>query len=144
MFDIVEATTDSEILHCFPVMRQLRPHLLEAEFLPRVRRQIAGGYRLVFSVCDQKVVAVGGFRLLEMLNRGLSMYVDDLVTDEYARGKGHGSRLLDWLVQKAIALGCERFHLDSGVQRFEAHRFYLHKGMDITAHHFSMKLPKPP
>ena len=30
-------------------------------------------------------------------------------------------------------------HLDSGVQRFGAHRFYLASRMDIIAHHFSMK-----
>ena len=28
--------------------------------------------------------------------------------------------------------------LDSGVQRFPAHRFYLGQGMAITAHHFAL------
>jgi hypothetical protein len=31
-------------------------------------------------------------------------------------------------------------HLDSGVQRFAAHRFYLARRMDITCHHFALKL----
>jgi len=43
-------------------------------------------------------------------------------------------------VAQARAEGCAQFQLDSGVQRFGAHRFYLMKRMDITAHHFGLKL----
>jgi len=35
--------------------------------------------------------------------------------------------------------GCGQVHLDSGVQRFAAHRFYLRNGFDIASHHFSVK-----
>jgi GNAT superfamily N-acetyltransferase len=121
-------------------MLELRPHLVENEFVTRIRRQMKESYRLVYAAQDGEVAAVAGYRLEEMLNRGPAMYVDDLVSSERVRGKGFGSKLFDWLVQRARDAGCARFHLDSGVHRFEAHRFYLHKGMDITAHHFSMKL----
>jgi hypothetical protein len=30
--------------------------------------------------------------------------------------------------------------LDSGVQRFGAHRFYLRRRMNITSHHFAIDL----
>jgi hypothetical protein len=33
--------------------------------------------------------------------------------------------------------GCGELHLDSGVQRFGAHRVYLKNGFDITSHHFA-------
>ena len=36
--------------------------------------------------------------------------------------------------------GCKQFYLDSGVQRFGAHRFYLKNRMIIAAHHFSFDL----
>lgn len=140
MCEICEARSDQEILRCFGVMLELRPHLVENEFVTRIRRQMKESYRLVYAAQDGEVAAVAGYRLEEMLNRGPAMYVDDLVSSERVRGKGFGSKLFDWLVQRARDAGCARFHLDSGVHRFEAHRFYLHKGMDITAHHFSMKL----
>jgi hypothetical protein len=35
---------------------------------------------------------------------------------------------------------CEGFTLDPGVQRFDAHRFYLMKRMKIAAHHFTLSL----
>ncbi|EDN67158.1 GCN5-related N-acetyltransferase [Beggiatoa sp. PS] len=31
---------------------------------------------------------------------------------------------------------CQQIHLDSGIQRLEAHQFYLHEGMEMTGYHF--------
>ena len=134
------AETDDEIRSCFPVMSQLRPHLAAEDFVPRVRRQQVSGYRLAFLEDAGRVAAVAGFRLLENLAWGRFLYVDDLVTDADSRSAGHGERLLAWLVAEAERNGCDGFHLDSGVQRFGAHRFYLRHRMDITSHHFARKL----
>jgi hypothetical protein len=48
--------------------------------------------------------------------------------------------LLAELRERAIDAGCRSLDLDSGVQRFEAHRFYLRERMNITAHHFDLRL----
>lgn len=137
---IREATTDAEISACWPVMHQLRPHIDAAAWLPRVQRQMAGGYRLAFRQAAGAVRAVAGFRLGENLAWGRHLYVDDLVSDAAERSHGHGGALLAWLVALARQQGCAQFHLDSGVQRFGAHRFYLRHGLDITSHHFCLRL----
>lgn len=134
------ATTAAEIGRCFEVMHELRPHLVASEFVERVTRQQAQGYLLAFLESAGVLRAVAGYRLLENLSAGRIFYVDDLVTRNVDHGGGFGSALFDWLVTTAKSAGCEQFHLDSGVQRFAAHRFYLHKGMDIVYHHFAMKL----
>ncbi len=140
MSTIRVADSDELIERCFPVMHELRPHVDHEAFLVRVRRQMAQGYQIAFVEERGEVQAVAGFRVVEMLAWGKAMYVDDLVAAQATRGTGHGSRLFDWLVETARNLKCDQFHLDSGVHRFAAHRFYLHKGMDITSHHFAMKL----
>lgn len=138
---IAEAQTRVEIARCFPVMRQLRTHLVDEEqFLAQVERQRARGFRLAFAEDAGVVRGVAGFRMLESLYAGRFCYVDDLVTDEKARSLGHGGALFDWLVTTARAEGCGQLQLDSGVQRFAAHRFYLRKRMFISSHHFSLKL----
>lgn len=134
------AQSDAEISRCFPVMVQLRPNLVPEEFVDRVRRQQREGYQLAFLEDGGEVRAVAGFRLIEMLSRGKFMYVDDLVTDADSRSKGYGDALFNWLADYARAALCEALNLDSGVQRFGAHRFYLRKRMNIVAHHFSLKL----
>lgn len=137
---IREAKSDEEIARCYPVMRQLRPHLTEEQFAPTVKRQFAAGYRLVYLEADDGVRAVGGFRILENLASGRVLYVDDLVTDADSRSQGHGARLLGWLLDCARAEGCDTFELDSGVQRSEAHRFYFMNRMTISSFHFRLRL----
>lgn len=138
---IAEAHSRAEVAGCFPVMQQLRTHLTsEEEFLAQVERQRLAGYRLAFVEEAGVVRAVAGFRMLESFYAGRFCYVDDLVTDANARSLGHGGALFDWLVATARAEDCGNLQLDSGVQRFAAHRFYLTKKMIISSHHFSLDL----
>jgi GNAT superfamily N-acetyltransferase len=125
---------------CFSVMRQLRPHLIEAEFVERVAIQRRQGYQLLAALVDGQPAALAGFRVVDNLAWGRFVYVDDLVTDEGRRSLGYGGLLLDWLVDYCRDNGLAELHLDSGVQRFAAHRFYLQKRMEITCHHFGLKI----
>jgi GNAT superfamily N-acetyltransferase len=137
---IALAESDTDIARCFPVMSQLRPHLSEPAFVPRVRRMMTQGFRLAYLVDDGVVRSVAGFRIMDLLFSGLTLYVDDLVTDASARSRGCGDKLVDWLVAHARAAGCDHFSLDSGTQRVDAHRFYLRKRMTISAFHFALPL----
>jgi GNAT superfamily N-acetyltransferase len=138
--NIVIAKEDHEIQSCFPVMAELRPHVWADEFVDRVRRQIElVGYQLAYCA-DGEVKAVAGFRISECLAWGKFLYVDDLVSRSGDRGKGYAGALMDWMIDYARQNDCDEFHLDSGVQRFAAHRLYLGKRMDIQAHHFGLKL----
>ena len=140
---IALAETVTDIARCFPVMSQLRPHLIETEFVECVRRMQAESYQLAFLTDPAGAVrSVAGFRQMQMLFSGKTLYVDDLVTDADARSRGHGDQLFDWLVAFARKNGCDEFSLDSGTQRVDAHRFYLRKRMRISAFHFSLHLKK--
>lgn len=134
------AVTDAEIARCAPVMRQLRPHVPADQFVARIRVQQAGGYHLAYLEDAGAVVAVAGYRIMENLYSGRVLYVDDLVTDDTVRSKGYGARVLDWLIAQARQAECQSFELDSGVQRFDAHRFYLMHRMIIAGHHFRLLL----
>jgi GNAT superfamily N-acetyltransferase len=137
---ISQVETQAQIESCHPVMAQLRPHLSLTEFVARVLRQTHEGYRLIRAEVAGTVVAVAGCRVMETLAWGRILYVDDLVTDEARRSQRVGGALFDWLAQHARERECAQLHLDSGVQRFDAHRFYLGKRMHITSHHFALKL----
>ncbi len=140
---ILLATTRAAIARCYPVMRELRPHLVgELEFVFQVERQQAQGYQLALLESDEIVRAVAGFRVSEKLSAGRFLYVDDFATRTEDRSKGYGSQLFDWLAEHAGAAGCAQLQLDSGVWRHGAHRFYLGKRMEITSHHFDLKLGK--
>ena len=138
MIDITIAETDDDIRRCFPVMHHLRPHLVEEEFVPRIRRMHGNGFHLAFLEEGGVVRAVAGYRYLDMLFAGMTLYVDDLVTDPQQRSHGHGHALLDWLKDQAKEHGCEKLTLDSGVHREAAHRFYFRERMTIIGYHFAV------
>jgi GNAT superfamily N-acetyltransferase len=131
------AITDAEIAACFPVVRELRPHIAEDQFLSRIRRQEKSGFHLGFVEQPEGVVAVAGFRVGENLAWGRFLYVDDLITLPSHRSQNLGSKLLSWLREFAIKEGCAQMHLDSGIQRKDAHRFYEREGMSIASFHFT-------
>ena len=134
------ADTPEQVGRCSSVMRELRPHIKAIDFAVRVLLQQKEGYQLAFLELDGVVRSVAGLRILNLLFSGRTLYIDDLVTHDSDRSRGFGAALFDWLVEYAKEQGCEHLTLDSGVQRFAAHRFYLNRGMDITSHHFDLKL----
>jgi GNAT superfamily N-acetyltransferase len=122
-------------------MSALRTHYTdEAEFVRRVDEvQRPQGYRIVGAFDDERCVAVAGFRVIQNLAWGDTLYVDDLSTLPEARGRGYGRALLEWCRDEGARVGCGEFHLDSGVgpEREDAHRLYFNTGLRITSYHFA-------
>jgi GNAT superfamily N-acetyltransferase len=138
---IAIARRAADVDRCYEVMRELRPHFSDRKkFVERVRRQQRDGYLLAFVETAGEIHAVAGYRFLESLYSGRYMYVDDLVTRARDRSAGYGGKLLDWLAKEARKNRCDNLELDSGVQRFDAHRFYFTKRMKISSYHFALKL----
>lgn len=135
--EIREVFSEAEVRTAYPIMSELRTHLSEDGYLSAVERMRGEGYRLVGAYDDGKVLGVAGFRVMELLYCGKILYVDDLVTSEGARSEGVGGSLLRWLEDEAEKNGCSELHLDSGVGRKDAHRFYFREGMGIFSFHFT-------
>lgn len=140
MTEIHLATDPEQIKRCAPVLRELRTLLTEEQIVDRIQQQIPDGYHLAYVECAGLVTSVAGYRITRNLSYGRFLYIDDLVTRADQKRNGHAGQLIEWLCQHAQDQGCASLVLDSGVQRFEAHRFYLAHRMDITAHHFARKL----
>lgn len=134
------AESNADIAACYPVLRELRPHLSASSFVARVQELQEFGYALASLREADSVVAVAGFRLSANLAWGRFLYVDDLVTLDAHRSRGAGAALLSWLARYAADRGCEQLHLDSGVQRGDAHRFYRREGLQVTSYHFACPL----
>jgi GNAT superfamily N-acetyltransferase len=134
--------TKSDILTTHSIMKELRPQFSSPKtYVDTIRRFYQEyGYQLVAVLNNGIPKAVAGYRISESLSWGKYLYVDDLVTNSSERSKGYGKKLLDWLSEEAVRCGCKELHLDSGVQRHDAHRFYLRERMDIVFYHFRKSL----
>lgn len=110
---IKRLSTDAEITDAFPLMKQLRPHLLEAEFVGVIRHQEKEGYELYGGSVNGRYVSLAGVREQSTTARGRHLFVDDLVTHSEVRGAGHGQSMLKYLAAYARRKGIVRLYLDS-------------------------------
>ncbi|MGG3626500.1 GNAT family N-acetyltransferase [Bacillus gobiensis] len=125
---IKELKTKAQVAEAYPVMKQLRPHLSEEEYLARVERAAQlMNYRLLALYEEGKPVAAVGFLPRFSINQGDHVWVEDLVTDENHRSKGYGQLLLTEVEKWGIENGLGTISLSSGLQRENAHRFYEDK-----------------
>ena len=121
------ATVSSEegLTAVYPLMRQLRDRITPETFATEVRVQQAQGYELIAGFDDGAPVVLAGIRRAHTLARGAHLFVDDLVTAESTRGRGHGRAMLEHLAGLARAAGLPRVYLDA---RLTAKAFYEQLG----------------
>lgn len=134
------AENNNEITDCFHTMKQLRPELEKDSFVSLVRELVHEGYQLAYLRDENKVVCVAGFKISNSLAIGRNLYIDDLSTSGGSQSKGYGAQMLNWLRTLAKKEGCNFLHLDSNVQRYRAHKFYLNQNMYIASYHFAEKI----
>lgn len=132
------AESETDLRRIGPVLRELRPAFDNEQLVSQIEEQMKLGYQVAYVEAAGKVLCVAGFVVGLKLAWGKHIYVDDLVTAEHHRSEGAGAKMIGWLKAHARSLGCGQLHLDSGVQRFGAHRFYLREGFDISSHHFAI------
>jgi GNAT superfamily N-acetyltransferase len=123
--EVRQLEADADLIAAFPLMAQLRPHLKAAEFVSTIRKQVADGYRLFGGFEGGRRVTLAGLRVTRNLSVGPYLYVDDLVTDESLRGRGHGTAMIQWIRAYARENGLPWVCLDS---RDTARGFYERVG----------------
>ena len=136
---VQEAITIEQIEKCSEAMRNLRPNIESSDFLSAIQKMINMGYRLFYIEEENKAVSVAGFITGYNLYRGNYIYIDDLNTLPGFRKRGYAKKLLDKMFDYAISSDIKHISLDSGVNRFDAHRLYLNAGFIISSHHFELK-----
>ncbi len=136
---ILEATTKEDLIKCFEVMKELRPHHSIESFLTAMEQMKKEHYHLLYLEDDGRTVCTAGFRFTTTLYDGPVIDFDDFVTIAGGRNKGYAGHLFDHLAGIAKERSIKAIHLNSNHQRFDAHRFYLNKKMKIIAHHFRIE-----
>ncbi len=135
------AESDDDLRACFPVLKELRPHLNNAaQLVAALRQQTPQGYRILAAWEGDQAKAVAGYRVQDNLIHGHFLYVDDLATLEQSRSQGLGGKLLSALEEIAVQQQCKRLVLDTALANSRAQRFYFRSGLLARGYHFSVDL----
>ena len=117
-----------------PLPENYRAALRQIEADPR--------QQLLVVEAEGHVVATGTLGIIPNLSyRGRPWaFVEGLVVDSSARGKGYGEALLRYAIEEARRAGCYKVSLTSNKRRTEAHRFYEKLGFVATHEGFRLLL----
>ncbi|MFC0522907.1 GNAT family N-acetyltransferase [Pontibacillus salicampi] len=139
--EIINLTTKQQWRESFPIMKELRTHLTEKDYIADLEHMAQNGYSLVACVDNGEMQALAGFVTDRSFAWGNYVWVHDLVTSSTARSKGYGAYVLNYIEQWARGQGYEKVILSSGLQREQAHHFYEHKvDMKKKSYVFQKKL----
>lgn len=133
----------AQCLACFALMRELRPHLTDAEaFVDQVQRQARQGYRLLAAFRGEQVIGLAGYRLQENTLYGRFIYIDDLVVLGSEQRSGIGRLLIEAVRREAIDSGHAHLVLDTALGNAHGQRFYYRQGLLARGMHFVEALPQ--
>lgn len=139
--NIFTVKNQNDLERCYPVMKELRPHLSFEDFIAIYNdSQAADGYQIVASESEGKILAVMGYRFLTDFVRGKHVYVDDLVSTGNSRSKGLGAKLLQFAEEIAAANNCKSLRLCTGVENARGVKFYECNGWTKRSFAYVKKL----
>ena len=130
--------SDTDLPAIAEVLLQLRPQYTKELLIAQIKKQQISGYKIAYIKSSDNILCVAGFVVGEKIAWGKHIYIDVLVTNEDHRSTGVGAFIINWFKSYCKELGCKQLHLDSGIQKFSAHRFYLNNRFNIASHHFSI------
>ena len=140
---VIRDLTANEFPLILPLIELHNPKIAPEELRRRLEVMIPHGYHCIAAFRGDQIVGVAGYWLGARFFCGEYMDVDNVVVDPALRSQGIGAKMMDYLHEKAEALGCKIVVLDSYVTYVGAHRFYFREGYEILGFHFSRKVAAP-
>lgn len=138
---IFSVKSQNDFARCYPVLKELRPHLSFDDFLSIYEQaHQANQYEVVAVEKNGEIHAVMGYRILWDFVRGKHLYIDDLVSTESKRSLGHGQALLEFAETVARTKGCNSLRLCAVIENERAIKFYDRLGWKKRSFAYTKKL----
>lgn len=128
---IRELTSQPERREAVPLLRQLWTDFEPAEVLEWTAEV---DYHLFGGFVETEVVGVAGVLVKQFLHHTRHAWLYDLVVDEPARGRGHGTALVEFVEDWADERGCEYVALASPLAKEGTHQYYEKLGYEKWGH----------
>ena len=137
---IRELRLPDEAALLYPLIKQLNPDLLQAEYSRRLDTMIPQGYRCVGAWKAKKLIGAMGLWSATRFWCGKYIEADNFVVDQSQRSQGIGALFSDWLEAEAKRLKCNVILADSFTKNHASHRFYLRERYDLMGFSFVKRL----
>ena len=136
---IKEYTTQAEMELVFPVLKHMYPELSKSKYLEKLAKMIPHNYTQVVALKEEQIIGVSGIWIGTKLWCERYLEIDNFIIDPTHRNAKVGSKLLDFIQQKAETLGCNLMVLDTYTDNFKAIKLFMNN--DFIPRGFHMIKP---
>ena len=112
----------------------------EALLRARFQEMFSQNYECFGVYFKDELIGVFGLWFTTRHYCGKSCEPDHIYIHREYQNKGIGNEILDFIFRYAKEKGCETSELNSYVQNFRSHKFYMNHGYVIKGYHFLKKL----
>ena len=124
-----------------PLIQKLGEYQVDEEILrARFEEMFDQNYECFGVYLDEKLVGVFGLWFMTRHYCGKSCEVDHVYINSELQNAGIGKKLFNFIFHYAKERGCETSELNSYVQNFRSHKFYMNLDYVIKGYHFLKKL----
>ncbi|MDN3596777.1 GNAT family N-acetyltransferase [Zunongwangia endophytica] len=123
-----------------PLIQDLAKDPIPAEVLKeRFEQMLKQNYQCFGIFMDSKIIGVFGLWEMTRHYAGKIYEVDHIVIAEAHRGQGIGEKLFSFIDDLAKKNNAATVELNTYVENFKSHKFYMNQGYVIRGYHFQKK-----
>jgi GNAT superfamily N-acetyltransferase len=119
-----------------PLLELLNPETTQDVIVQRLADIKGADYQCVGVFDGERLIGISGIWTLNKIYAGKHIEPDNVIVHPDYRGKGVGERLMDWIHEYAISIGCLTSELNARVSNEAGRRFWERLGYKIVGYHF--------
>lgn len=137
----IQEVVESDILSIYDVLKELRPHISQEEFIEIYQEARKTDQFTFFGYyINQECVGLMGLRYMTDFVHRYHLYIDDLVVKKDFRSQNIGAKLLQFAEDLARKKLCTGLRLCTGVDNKDGMRFYEREGWALRAVAYKKKI----
>lgn len=124
-----------------PLIMELSEYQTEESLLKsRMHEMFEQNYECFAIYLGEEVIGTFGLWFMTRHYAGKSCEVDHVFLKPSYQNRGFGKEIFEYIFKYAKEKGCEMQELNSYVQNFKSHKFYMNLDYVIKGYHFLKKL----
>lgn len=130
-----------DIDNSYYLIIQSYPDLTKEEYIDTIKEMVElSNFKMIGAFLDGKIVGISGYVISKMFYCAKFLRISNLIIDKNHRNKKIGTKMMDFLEEKARNNNCKNIILDSFVANKKSHSLYFRKDYFIRGFHFMKNL----
>ncbi len=125
-----------KMMSILPFLKMLDNTIDENVLKSRIEDMLLSNYKCVGIYNDKDLIGISGLWILNKYYIGKHIELDNVMVHPDYQGKGVGNKLLEWISNYCISIGCNASELNCYVNNNEGIKFWLNKGYKLVGFHF--------